>query len=214
MDKIESINTIIFDLGGVYFTRGTMLALEKLKDIYNLSYRDLFLFFGDIPGNEGYLIRLGLITINEFEKRFYSKFNIVETNTQIIRYIWFGAYVPHYGMKEIIKQLKEKGYNLVIFSGNIRERVDFLNQRYNFLKYFNTAVFSYDFKKNKNDLAFYEDLINQIGCKPQESIFIDDERKNVEIAKTLGFNCVPFYYTEQLVEYLKKFGINITLKVS
>ncbi|MFX1497709.1 MAG: HAD family hydrolase [Promethearchaeota archaeon] len=214
MDKIVSIKTIIFDLGGVYFTRGTILALEKLKDIYDLNYRDLFLFFRDIPGSEGYLIRQGLITMNEFEKRFYSKFNIEETNTQIIRYIWFGAYVPHYGMKEIIKQLKEKNYNLVIFSGNIRERVEFLNQRYNFLKYFTTVVFSYDFKKNKNDIAFYEHLISQIGCKPQEAIFIDDEHKNIEIAKTLGFNCVPFYYTEQLVDSLKKYNIDLMLKTS
>ncbi|MFW9772844.1 MAG: HAD-IA family hydrolase [Candidatus Thorarchaeota archaeon] len=212
MEKIESIDTIIFDLGGVYFTKGTMLALEKFNDIYNISYKDLFQFFGDIQGSEGYLIRLGLITMDDFEERFFSKFKIEENNKKIIRYIWFGSYVPHYGMKEIIQQLKAEGYNLVIFSGNIRERVEFLDQRYNFLKYFDKAVFSYDLKKNKSNPAFYKELANQVGCKPQESIFIDDEHKNIEMAKTFGFNCLPFYYPEQLLEYLNKFGIDISLK--
>jgi len=213
IEKEKMIKTIILDLGGVYFTRGTTLAIEKLKDMYNLKDRELNLFFEDIAGSEGNLIRLGLITMDQFEEKFYSMIKVEEKNKQKIRYIWFNSYVPHYGMKQIIKQLKEKSIKLIIFSGNIRERIEFLENRYNFLKYFDKAIFSFDYRKNKNDIEFYEELLKHIECKPEEALFIDDQKKNVKIAKTLGLKGLYFYFPEQLIEYLKQFGINIELKV-
>ena len=62
---------------------------------------------------------------------------------------------------------------------------------------------------NKNDIEFYKELINHIECEPSESILIDDEKKNISFARSLGFNGIHYYYTEKLIEDLKKFGIKI-----
>lgn len=207
-----SIKTIIFDLGGVFFTRGSHIAIERIIDIYDIeNHHELREFFRDSYKKEGYLLRLGLLTMDEFEKRLISKFDMTEDNVRHIKYLWFGSYVPHFKMDEVLKELKKMNFKLMIFSGNIKERIEFLNDRYHFLDYFNSNLFSYDYQKNKNDVEFYEILRKEIGCKPSEAILIDDEKKNIKIAKSMGFNGILYYYTKQLIDELNNHGVNLKI---
>ena len=208
-----NIKTIVFDLGGVYFTSGSYLGIEKIREIYDIENLSLLKeIFSDLPNTDGNLIRRGLITIEEFEKRLFMKMNIQNKDRDHIRYIWFGSYCLHYGIEAIVKELT-KNYRLIVFSGNVRERVEYLNERYNFLNYFDDAVFSYDYHANKDDLEFYKELIEHINCDPSETILIDDEKKNIQIARSLGFKGIHFYYTEKLVRDLKKFNINLNISL-
>ncbi|MEJ2278951.1 MAG: hypothetical protein P8Y70_14565 [Candidatus Lokiarchaeota archaeon] len=128
---MKEIKTIIMDLGGVYFTRGSYLAIEKLINIYDIKdRRSVWKFFSDSYEQEGRHIRLGLITMDEFEERFIKKYNIDESKLEYIRQIWFGSYVPHYGMHDLVLKLS-KIYRLIVFSGNIRESFIY----YHFIKY-------------------------------------------------------------------------------
>lgn len=206
-----NIKTLVFDLGGVYFTSGTYLAIEKIKEIYDIEDESLLKeIFHDNQNTEGNLIRRGLITIDEFEERVFLKLNIQNKEKDHIRYIWFGSYCLHYGIEKIIKELR-KNYRLVIFSGNIRERVEYLNKKCEFLKYFDDTVFSFDYHTSKDNLEFYKELIDHINCNPSEAILIDDEKKNIQLARSLGFNGIHFYYTEKLIKDLKKYNININV---
>ncbi|MFX0000434.1 MAG: HAD-IA family hydrolase [Candidatus Hermodarchaeota archaeon] len=208
---MNNIKTIIFDLGGVYFTPGSYLAIEKIREIYDIKNEKLLReFFSDTPNSEGHLLRKGLMTMDEFEEKLFSKLEINKRERKHTRYIWFGSYCIHYGIEDLIKSLKKK-YRLLIFSGNVRERVEYLDNKCDFLKYFDDAVFSFDYKKNKDDIEFYEELIKHIKCKPSETILIDDEKKNVKMARSLGFKGIHYYYTEKLVEDLKNYGINIDI---
>ncbi|NHJ26290.1 MAG: hypothetical protein EAX89_17055 [Candidatus Lokiarchaeota archaeon] len=204
-----NIKTLVFDLGGVYFTSGTYLAIEKIKEIYDIEDESLLKeIFHDNQNTEGNLIRRGLITIDEFEERVFLKLNIQNKEKDHIRYIWFGSYCLHYGIEKIIKELR-KNYRLVIFSGNIRERVEYLNKKCEFLKYFDDTVFSFDYHTSKDNLEFYKELIDHINCNPSEAILIDDEKKNIQLARSLGFNGIHFYYTEKLIKDLKKYNIDL-----
>lgn len=210
MKNDNFIKTLVFDLGGVYFTRGSYLAIEKIIDIYSIKEDHLVReFFKDSYKKEGHKIRLGLINMDEFEQAFVSSFNLDIDNIHHIRNIWFGAYVPHYKMEDLVLQLKN--YRLILFSGNIKERIEFLDNRYDFLKYFDAHLFSYEYQKNKNDIEFYKELLNHLNCEPSEALMIDDESKNVKIAESLGLNAILYYYTEQLVEELKKYNIVINI---
>ncbi|MFX0002429.1 MAG: HAD-IA family hydrolase [Candidatus Hodarchaeota archaeon] len=206
----SKIKTIIFDLGGVYFTPGSFLAIEKIKEIYDIENEQLLReFFSDNPNSEGNLLRRGLMTIDEFEEKLFIKLGINKREKKHTRYIWFGSYCIHYGIEDLIKKLKKEKYRLLIFSGNIRERIDYLEKKCGFLKYFDDAVLSFDYKMNKDDIEFYKELIKHLECEPSEAILIDDEKKNLQIARSLGFKGIHYYYTEKLIEDLKKYGINI-----
>ncbi|MFX1338550.1 MAG: HAD-IA family hydrolase [Promethearchaeota archaeon] len=207
---VTSIKTLVFDLGGVYFTRGTYICIKKIEDIYKIKEHHLLReYFFDGYKKEGYLLRLGLITMDEFEERFIAQFNISEYNINHIRYLWFGSFVPYYRMEDVIKKLKEKNFRLIVFSGNIRERIEFLDKRYGFSNYFDDFVYSFEYQKNKGDIEFYNELLNHLECEPNEAIIIDDERKNIELASSVGLNGILYYYTEQLVHEFKKYDIHI-----
>jgi FMN phosphatase YigB (HAD superfamily) len=211
---MKEIKTLIFDLGGVYFTRGSHIAVERIIDIYDIKkHHQLREFFRDTYKKEGYLIRLGLITMEEFERRLISEFNIHEDNVHHIKYLWFGSYVPNYKMDVLFEKLKEMELKLrlIVFSGNIKERVEFLNNRYQFLRFFDDYIFSYDYQKKKTDIDFYKILLENIDCEPSEAILIDDEKKNVKMAESLGINGILYYYTEQLIDELNKYNIPINL---
>ena len=203
----NNIKTIVFDLGGVYFTSGSTLAIEKIKEIYDIKDEELLReIFKDKPTTEGYLLRKGLITIDEFEEQLFKKLGIDRKERKHTRYIWFGSYCVHYGIENLLTILK-KNYRLVIFSGNVRERIEYLDKKCNFLRFFDDTVFSFDYQKNKNDIEFYKELIKHLRCKPSEAILIDDEKKNIWIARSLGINGIHYYYTEKLINDLKKFKI-------
>ena len=66
---LYNIKTIVFDLGGVYFTPGSFLAIEKIKEIYDIENEKLLReIFNDKPNSESNLLRRGLIKIDEFEE--------------------------------------------------------------------------------------------------------------------------------------------------
>ena len=203
----NQIKTIIFDLGGVYFTTGSLLAIEKIKEIYDIKDEKMLReIFSDKLNSEGNLIRRGLITIDEFEERLFLKLNIDRKEKKHTRYIWFGSYCTHYGIEELLQKLKNK-FRLIIFSGNIRERIEYLEKKCNFLKYFSDTVFSFDYNMNKNEPEFYQELIKHIQCEPSEALLVDNEKKNLKIARSFGLNGIHYYYTEKLIEDLKKYNI-------
>ncbi|MFW9828145.1 MAG: HAD family hydrolase [Candidatus Thorarchaeota archaeon] len=210
----NNIKTIIFDLGGVYFTPGSFLAIEKIKEIYDIeNEKALREIFSDQPNSEGNLLRRGLITIDEFEESLFSKLGINKKERKHTRYIWFGSYCIHYGIESLLQELKRNKYRLLIFSGNVRERVEYLEKKCGFLKYFDDIVFSFDYHLNKDDIEFYRELINHIECEPSEAILIDDEKKNIKIARSMGLRAIHYYYTEKLIEDLKKYGIIVNQRV-
>ncbi len=206
------VKTIVFDLGGVYFTQGSKLAIEKMLNFYPIKNQRLLReIFSDLPNREGFLLRRGLIDMDEFEKRLISNLNLNEKNHTRIRQIWFSSYVPNYKMEQVVKELKEKKFRLVIFSGNVKERVKFLDDRYQVLHYFDDCVFSYDYKTNKDEIKFYQELLRHLNCEPNEAILVEDEIDVVKLANSVGLNVVQYCYTEQFIEELKKFNILISL---
>ncbi|MFX0021801.1 MAG: HAD-IA family hydrolase [Candidatus Hermodarchaeota archaeon] len=206
----DKIKTIIFDLGGVYFTPGSFLAIEKIKEIYDIkNEKALREIFSDNPNSDGYLLRKGLITIDEFEEKLFSKLGINKKEKKHTRYIWFGSYCVHYGIEELIKKLKMNNYRLLIFSGNIRERIEYLEKKCGFLKYFDEAILSFDYTMNKDDIEFYKELIKHLECEPSEALLVDDEKKNIQFARSLGLKGIHYYYTEKLIEDLKKYNISL-----
>ena len=90
LQKYKGIKTIIFDLGGVYFTMGTQLAIERIKKIYHILDYDLLkhIFSNDLD-SDGKQIRLGRISIDEFESRVAPILNIPESKKKNIRHLWF-----------------------------------------------------------------------------------------------------------------------------
>jgi HAD superfamily hydrolase (TIGR01509 family) len=203
------IETIVFDLGGVFFTNGSVLAQEIIKKTYEgIDEKNLQYIFSNIYGSPGNLIRRGLISIEEFETKSASLLNIPDGEKHNLRHIWFSSYVPNYMMERIVQELTSE-YRLVVFSGNIRERIKYLDKKYDFLQYFNAHVFSYNYQTNKRDINLYHELLTHLNCEPSQAIFIDDSFSHLKRAASVGLNGIHYCYTEKLLKDLKEFNIEI-----
>lgn len=198
------IKVIIFDLGGVVFENGTHKAIKYLKEKYSFSDDLLEKIF---YGKEALAFREGRFTPKEFW-RFIDSILPKESRltARNIRSIWYNFYIPPKGMLELLANLK-RNYKLGILSGNIKERVDFLNEKYDFRKFFDFEVYSFDVGMNKPNLAFYQKALEKANVDAENCLYVDDHLEYVEPAKKLEMQTMLFRNFNQFLKELKQIGV-------
>lgn len=200
------IKSIIFDLGGVYFTNGKDAAIKKISRKYNISpeIANKFLFTGSELGG---LYRKGLITSEEFWDRSKNLSGIKADNDELNK-LWVESYKPIKGTVRIIKLLKKKRIKLYVLSDNVKERVEYLQSKYKFMDNFVDGIFSNDIHITKNEgTGAFKLILEKTRENPENVLFIDDIEKYVETARELGMNGICFKSPEQLEEEFKNLGI-------
>ncbi|MBD3312001.1 HAD-IA family hydrolase [archaeon] len=199
------IKWIIFDLGGVYFTRGSRIAIGQLIKEFPEMLPETINYI--VYGRIGRDYRKGLHTKKEFWKKAQETTSI-KFNTQKFASIWHDSYKVKKGVERIVKKLSKK-YDLAIISGTTRERVKFLDEKYDFKKYFKERIFTYNVNANKKSRKIYRVALKRLKAKPSECLFIDDYPWHAKYAQSLGIKTILFKNAEQLKKDLKKHGVKI-----
>ena len=106
-----------------------------------------------------------------------------------------------------IKELKAKGYQVLVLS-NFSEKVARENaDALDFLEYVYGGILSYKDGVIKPDPAIYRLLLDRYGLKPEECVFLDDVPKNVDAAAAFGIATILFRNQEQAMEELRALGV-------
>ena len=201
---MTKIKAIVFDFGGVLFQNGSVVAAENLCREKRYDKATILDAFESPKSRE---LRAGLITDDEFWEWAKCRFP-AGYDTYGIRTAWHEGYILDNDIFELVKKLRGR-YKVFAFSGNEKSRVEYLDNKYDFRKYFDLEVYSFNFGLNKGDRKFVEALIGEARMKPAEMIYIDDEEKNLSIARAFGINTI-LYRTGKITEtekHLKAFGI-------
>jgi epoxide hydrolase-like predicted phosphatase len=56
----------------------------------------------------------------------------------------------------------------------------------------------------KPDPRIYQLALERLGAKPEEAVFLDDFRRNVEAARSIGMAAIHFTQPEQSLDELKE----------
>lgn len=110
----------------------------------------------------------------------------------------------------IVRQLKEKGYRLLILSNmNLEGKLRMLGQaRYlrgeDWIALFDEVIVSCDLKLLKPEPAIYAASLERANAQAGECLFIDDNPANVEAAQASGMNACVFTGAAQLAATLRK----------
>ena len=105
----------------------------------------------------------------------------------------------------ILKELKENGhYKLYALTNWSAETFPKALELYDFLHWFDGRIVSGEEKMRKPEHEFYRLLTDRYGVKPSESIFIDDNLRNIEAAQKMGYHCIHFLSPEQFEIELEK----------
>lgn len=194
------IKNIIFDLGNV-------LIRFKPEEFVNKNikkeYREKF-FNAVFKGQEWADLDRGVLEYSDAVKIFSEK--IPECSSEIKKL--FDNYIldvlePIEKNIEIMKSLKGK-YKLFVLSNFHYPAFDYIFKNWEFFKYFDGKVVSGHCKLLKPEKKIYELLCLTYSLKPNECVFIDDTKANIEAAEKFGINGIHLTDINILEEKLKE----------
>jgi putative hydrolase of the HAD superfamily len=108
-------------------------------------------------------------------------------------------------------RLKERGLLTAILS-NISDNVlESVEREFAWIHRFDVLVWSFQIGVAKPDPAIYRHTLDELGTRPEETLFIDDKRENVEAARALGMQAIQYSAIERLRADLIAAGLDAEL---
>ncbi|EKD87465.1 MAG: HAD-superfamily hydrolase, subfamily IA, variant 3 [uncultured bacterium] len=196
------IKVILFDLGGVLFTNGSKKFTEVISERYKL---DKSLVHEITNGELGSKYREAKMTRDEFWKLFLQTLNVHE-GPDTLEKEWISYYDLIEGTRDIIFELAKK-YKVYYLSDNVKERVDQLDERFGFLKWFTDGIFSHEVGVRKPNPKIYEYALKKVNVLPKEVVFIDDKESSLIPARQIGISTILFESPEKLRKGLIQLGV-------
>lgn len=200
---MSDIQTVIFDLGGVYFTEGVKQFAKKMEahGVSEEKVREV------VDGSLGVRYRTGEITPAQFWSAAMSNWKL-SLDTSTVTQMWLDGYVPIDGTSALIDKLREASYELLFLSDNAPDRIEYLESHYHFLHKFKAGVFSHLIGVRKPHKKMYEQALKLTSSPPQSCVYIDDKPNLLEPAKELGMATIAFNSPEQAEAELRGLGLS------
>jgi putative hydrolase of the HAD superfamily len=198
------IRVVVVDLGGVLFSEGKSVALEKLATEHGYDRK---LAGAILSSPKSVLLRKGLVSDEDFWQ--WAQQQLPPTyDSRLIQQEWYHGYILDQEIYQLIASLRKK-YSIIAFSGNIKSRVDFLEEKYHFRHLFDIEIYSFDWHLTKPERGFVEVMIEKSEAQPAEIVYIDDNDSYVQPARELGVNVIIHQRgeTERLHQELKRYGL-------
>ncbi len=111
---------------------------------------------------------------------------------QVMGEWWKGPLVPIEGMRELIWELEDLGYDIYLLS-NATSRLHEYFHRIPGSECFSGMIVSADWKLLKPEREIYEKLYESFSLQPEECFFIDDNPMNIDGARQTGMPGAVFF---------------------
>lgn len=198
------IKNIIFDFGKVlvdfdpyYMTKQYFNNEEEIKLVSDIIFDRLYWDKLD----------KGAITDAEIKNDVKKRLPVNLIDNAFLAYDnWYRNLPEINGMREIVTQLKAKGYKLYLLSNISKQFVENyakVESIVSLFELFDGLVFSGPIEMVKPNKDIFEYLLNKFLINAEESVFIDDNVSNINGAKKVGINTYLFDgNSKNLREYL------------
>ncbi len=201
---IEMIKTIIFDIGNVltgfewkaYFQR-----FGYSKEVLDRIAR------ATVGSREWSEYDRGVLTDEEVLDAFVQndpgiekelRESLSNINGMLVRYDYAVPWV---------KELKQKGYQVLVLSNFAHRAHQDCKDVLEFLDYVDGGILSYQEKTIKPEPEIYRRLLERYHLVPEECVFLDDLEANLAAAAQFGIKIIHFTDRDSAVEEMKKLGI-------
>lgn len=201
----KSIDTIIFDLGGVLIDWNPMYV-----------YRNYF----ETEEKRNYFFEH--ICTSDWNEEQDAGRSIVEATQLLVEQFpdweqpirdYYGRWTemlhgPIHETVEIFRQLKASGkYKIYALTNWQADLFNIALVRYNFLHWFDGRVVSGEEKIRKPFPEFYQRLLNRYDVDPATALFVDDNLRNVKAAEDQGIKSIHFTSPTQLRKEFEAYNI-------
>ena len=205
---MKTIDTIIFDLGGVLIDWNPEYVY---LDVFNGDREKMQWFFDNICTNDwnenqdaGY----------PMQKATEERVALFPEHEELIR-MFYGRWEEMLGeaiegtVTILTSLIKNPKYKVVALTNWSHETFPIALERFEFLHWFEGIIVSGEEKTRKPFPDIYELTLNRFDIKAENSIFIDDNLRNVKASEALGINGIHFESPKSLINQLKEFSIHI-----
>jgi HAD superfamily hydrolase (TIGR01509 family) len=96
------------------------------------------------------------------------------------------------GLIDFLEDVNSQAYEVWCLSNDISEWSRKLRARFGLDRYIRGFVISGDVGVRKPEQAIFDHLIGQLTVSLRDAVFVDDQRKNLDVAAALGFNTILF----------------------
>lgn len=145
---------------------------------------------------------IGKLKVDEYIKMFNKKFKI---NVTISEYFdMFASQIKK--NDKLLNKLKNTKSKIFIVSDNFPSLSNRLEKKLGnqFKKY--KKFYSFDYKTTKQKKMF-KNVLNILKAKPEDCLFIDNSKKNIEKAKSYKINSILFRDNKNVFKEFKKYKI-------
>jgi putative hydrolase of the HAD superfamily len=201
------IHAVVFDYGGVISFPPPEMVVERLASLGGLDvniletlmrkYRDAY-DRGSYSGKDYYRIILEKAGVH-YEER------ILEEMARVDMEGW--AHINPETIK-LMEEVKTAGLTLGILSNMPEEFLDMARRVMPLFTLPDIGIFSCELGLIKPEAAIYWKLIETLGCKPEEIVFFDDTRVNVETAQEQGIKAAVWKGPEEAKIFLRSLNLN------
>ncbi len=198
------IKAIIYDMDGMLFKEPHFFTKE-MEIRYGIPIKDS-LFSKDPKYDE---CKKGNITLNEFLAPYYEKWKEYPRftlNIEEVKKEWFNFTEIQKEILEVAKTLKKKGILNIIITNNVKERTDYLQEKYNLSEIFE-IIGSPDLGVLKPNSKFYDVLKDRFNLDPEDILYYDDKEGTISELKKQGFNALVYRGVEEFREELKSISV-------
>jgi putative hydrolase of the HAD superfamily len=194
------IKTVLFDFGGVIAEEGFYEGLLAIGEMNALNPETFFKTAEALIVETGYLIGasneaafwnavrdLTCITMSDIELR-----------NEILKRFKLRPKIIEYA-----DVLRSKGLIVAMLSDQTNW-LDEIDQETSLFRHFDKVFNSYHIHKSKRDATVFRDVCSDLNVMPSEALFIDDNAKHIERAKTQGLQVIHFVGMSDFKKQIKK----------
>lgn len=197
------IKAVLFDFGGVLAEEGFREGLKAIGMKNGLDPDDFFKTAEHIIYETGYVT--GVADEHMFWRTLREKTGIKGSDFKLREEI-LTRFILRPEMFKYVDNIKTAGLVTAILSDQTNW-LDEINELIPFYQHFDYIFNSFKIKKSKRDMSVFPDICDEIGFKPYEVIFVDDNAGHVKRASVSGLKTIHFTdiagFSEEISRFIK-----------
>jgi putative hydrolase of the HAD superfamily len=206
--KPLAVRAVILDYGEVLCFQPAPEALGRMAEIFQIEPEHFLERYISTRGPYDQ----GLVTAEEYWANFARDAGVeidaarIETLRTWDTAMWSRINVE---MIDWLEQLRAAGLTTALLSNMQFDMAAHARKNFSWFAHFDHQILSCEIKLIKPDAAIFRHTVERLGLRPEETLFVDDREANIEAAREVGLNVIPFESVEQLRVELEKMGFEI-----
>jgi glucose-1-phosphatase len=189
----DEIKAIIFDMGGVILRTEDRGPRTELGARFGMTSHELEAFVFNSPS--ALEATVGKISDRQHWTNVWAELKVPEAEQAACENAFWAGDAVDQKLIGFLRTQRGK-YISALLSNAWPSAREALTNHYRCMDAFDVSVFSYEVGLAKPDPAIYRVILDRVGVKAEEAIFVDDVMENILAANALGIHGIQFRGTD------------------